>query len=85
MNNDNLKSPPSPASAGSVAKSAFGEWFEAQFPNNGRFAELSDEALSDMAEDGRDAEQELRRRDMRREQERIALYAWQASTQVPRK
>jgi len=73
------------ASASSVAKSAFGEWFEAQFPDDGRFAELSDEALSDMAEDGRDAEQELRRRNMRREQERVALYAWQASTQVPRK
>jgi len=73
------------ASAGSAAKSAFGEWFDAQFPDDGRFAELSDEALSDMAEDGRDAEQELRRRNMRREQERAALYAWQAALQVPRK
>jgi hypothetical protein len=61
--------------------SAFGEWFDAQFPDDGRFLELSDAVLSDMAEDGRDAERELRRRSVRREQERAALYAWQAAQQ----
>jgi len=66
----------------SVAKSAFGQWFDAQFPDDGRFSELSDETLSDIAQDGRDAEQELRRRNMRREQERAALYAWQAAPRV---
>jgi hypothetical protein len=62
--------------------SAFGKWFDAQFPNDGRFDGVSDEALSDLAEDGRDAEQELLRRKIRREQERAALYAWQAAPQV---
>ena len=60
-------------------ESAFGKWFDAQFPNDGRFGELCESALSDLAQDGRDAEQELLRRKIRREQERAALYAWQAA------
>jgi len=61
--------------------SAFSKWFDAQFPDDGRFPELSDEALSDMAAAGREAERELLRRTIRREQERAALYAWQVPEQ----
>jgi hypothetical protein len=64
--------------------SSFSKWFDAQFSDDGRFPHLTDEALSDMAEDGRDAERELLRRKIRREQERAALYAWQAAAQAPR-
>jgi hypothetical protein len=63
-------------------ESVFGKWFDAQFPKDTRFADLTDDVLGDMVAAGKDAEWELLNRRVRREQERAALYAWQAAPQV---
>ena len=92
MNDTNERSV---ASAGS-ATSAFGDWFDAQFPSEpGVLAGKTTDELLDMIVAGSRAQGELGRRQDRRNMERAALSAWMArqameaspasTPQVPRK
>ena len=66
------------ASAGSVA-SAFGDWFDAQFPPNpGKLSDKTIEELLALVVAGSRAQDELDRRQNRRNMERAALSAWMA-------
>lgn len=85
----------SAAMRGSAA-SAFGDWFDAQFPpERGRLTGKTTDELLDMVVAGSRAQDELDRRQDRTNMERAALSAWMArlkieadpasTQQVPRK
>jgi len=66
------------ASDGSVA-SAFGDWFDTQFPPTpGKLSDKTIEELLDLVVAGSRAQDELDRRQDRRNMERAALSAWMA-------
>jgi hypothetical protein len=70
------------ASAGSVA-SAFGDWFDAQFPPvPSAMASRSEDELQAIISAGRAAEAERLSRRVRAEMERAALMAWQAAERL---
>ena len=70
------------ASAGSAA-SAFGDWFDAQFPPMpSAMASRSEDELQAIISAGRAAEAERLSRRVRAEMERAALYAWQAAEKL---
>ena len=67
---------------GSVA-SAFGDWFDAQFPPTlGALSKKTTDELLDMVVAGSRAQDELDRRQDRMNMERAALYAWQAAEKL---
>ena len=66
------------ASDGSAAI-AFGDWFDAQFPPTpGKLSDKTIEELLDLVVAGSRAQDELDRRQGRRNMERAALSAWMA-------
>ena len=61
----------------------FGDWFDQQFPvTPGALADKTDEELAEMLEAGLLAANEQAVRRLRRDQQRAALYAWQAAAKL---